>query len=144
MSEKRTGVGPWLSERVAWPRWFVLFLFLITIFNGIIFVSIVLTYWRPDIAPVPITGDVVIGLHLQLFEAFLAALAIGIAVTGFVGYATLKEAAERRAEETAREVAQSVASATRPEGYRPSDNTPDLTGIGTNGAPADREPEEGI
>lgn len=59
----------------------------------------------------PITSDVAIGLHLQLFEAFLAALAIGLAVFGFAGYAAIKDAAERRADQTAREVMQTYAMA---------------------------------
>lgn len=84
------------------PLWAVFIFVLVSFFNGAIFIAIVFAMWRPETVPVPITGDVAIGLHLQMFEAFLAALGIGMAVFGFVGYQAIKEAAERKADEAAR------------------------------------------
>lgn len=87
-----------------------LFIFtLVGIANILIFLSVLSLFWRPDTVPVPITSDVALGMHLQLFEAILAALAIGLAVFGFVGYAAIKDAAERRADDTARQVMQTYA-----------------------------------
>lgn len=136
------GLSPWLGERVPLPRWIVLLLFLLSGFNGIIFFALVSAFWRPDSVPVPITGDVVLGLHLQLFEAFLAALAIGLAVFGLIGFATLREAAERRAEESAREVAQRFMDETRASGPA-SSQAPDLAGLPEDVQAGKREPEEG-
>jgi hypothetical protein len=116
---------------------------LFTAFNGLIFLGVVSAFWRPDVVPVPITGDVALGMHLQLFEAFLAALAIGLAVFGFVGYAAIREAAERRAEETAREVFQRFGSATA-EGALARTERPDLSGLDNDVKPGDRQPEEEI
>ena len=52
-----------------------------------------------DIAPVSMSVDEVLGIHLALFEAIMTALALGLALFGFVGYFTVREAAERRAED---------------------------------------------
>lgn len=81
------------------PVWLASVFVLVSFFNLFIFVVLIAAFWRPDTVPVPITGDVAIGLHLQLFEAFLAALGIGLAVLGFVGYQAIREAAERRADD---------------------------------------------
>jgi len=82
-------------------------------------------------------------MHLQLFEAFLAALAIGLAVFGFAGYAAIRESAERRAEDTAREYMQRHSKATSEDPVSASDQ-PDLRGLDTDINPGDREPEERI
>jgi hypothetical protein len=116
---------------------------LLTGFNSFIFISVALTYWRPDVVPVPITGDAVIGLHLQLFEAFLAALSIGLAVFGFVGYAAIRESAERRAEEVSRNYMQRFGNATNDRSVPPTEK-PDLSGLNENGQPGARQPEEDI
>lgn len=143
MTSPKRGIGHWLSEQARLPRWIVLGMFLITSFNAIIFLAVVSAFWRPDTLPVPITGDVAIGMHLQLFEAFLAALAIGLAVFGFAGYAAIRESAERRAEDTAREYMQRHSKATSEDPVSASDQ-PDLRGLDTDINPGDREPEERI
>lgn len=100
--------------------------------------------WRPDTVPVPITGDVALGLHLQLFEVFLTALTIGFAVFGFVGYSTIREAAERRAEDTAKEVVQSLMVVERAPETASTPIEPDLSGLDQDVEPGDREEEEGL
>jgi hypothetical protein len=72
------------------------FFIVIGICNLLIFLTVLVTFWRPDVVPVKITTDVAMGLHLQLFEAVLTSLTIGLAVFGFAGYAAIKDAAERR------------------------------------------------
>jgi hypothetical protein len=117
-------------------------LFLAAAFNGIIFIAIVTVFLEPRAVPVlHVTSDVLLGLHIQIFETFLAALAIGLAVFGVIGYAAIREAAERRAEETAREALQQMRELVRAPNAAGTDE-PDLTGLRTT-APA-RQPEGGI
>lgn len=95
----------WLSV----PGWALIAFILVSVFNVIIFLTLVAGFLRPDTVPVPITGDVAIALHLQLLEVILAAIAIGFAIFGFIGYTAIRDAAERRADATAREVMQAYA-----------------------------------
>ena len=85
------------------PIWATYVFVLVSFFNFFMFLSLVVMLWRPDYVPVAITGDVALGMHLQLFESFLASLGIGLAVFGFVGYQAIRELAERKADQAVRE-----------------------------------------
>lgn len=141
MTEGRRGIGHWLGERAYLPRWVVLILFLATAFNVIIFIAIVLVFLEPEAIPnLHVTSDVLLALHIQIFETFLAALAIGLAVFGVIGYAAIREAAERRAEETAKEAMQGLQELMRPP-QETGTEKPDLAGLPTTAAPSSRQPE---
>lgn len=130
-------------SKISLPAWLIFVFIVVSVVNTLIFVSIVGVFWRPDAIPAPITSDVVIGLHLQLFEAFLAALAIGLAVFGFVGYSAVKEAAERRAEDAARETTQAYLRAQGPSRASLVE-TPDFSGLNNLSGEADPVRETGI
>lgn len=112
----------------AWGFWAVV---LVSFTNVFIFVVVGLWMLRPDSAPVEMTTDVVLGLHLQLFEAFLAALGIGLAFFGFVGYQTIQAAAERKAEETVRSYQGMGAPLTAQAVATPAVESPNLGGLST-------------
>lgn len=129
-----------LNEPRTIPTWWLVVFVLVSFFNAFIFVVIALYAVRPPAVPTVLTTDVVLGLHLQMFEAIIAALGIGLAVFGFVGYSTFREAAERRAELAAREVVQTYLERERPD--RATSNEPDLSGRPTNNAQRTPEGEE--
>ncbi len=141
MDKPRPGWRARLTEPVQLPSWGVLILFLCTAFNVLIFFTLVQAFWRPNSVPVPITGDVVFGLHLQLFEAFLAALAFALALFGFVGFTTIRDLAERRAESIARDYMQRHTEATAPSVPPAVTLEPNLAGLDRDVQPGDREPE---
>lgn len=130
----------WLGGKTETPRWLVLFLFLISAMNLFIFLSIGMTYLYPRNTYTAADRDVVLGLHLQLFEAFLAALALGLAVFGVIGYTTIREAAERRADAAARAVAEAKMAGFQ-ERADAVQGTPDYGELGNT--ETTREPEQG-
>jgi hypothetical protein len=111
------------------PGWAIFGILIVGSANAIVFSAILLFFWRPETVPVPITGDVAIGLHLQLFEAFLAALAIGLAVFGFVGYSALRVAVERRVDHTLKTTMQAYGLQPSTDNSNEGSQTPDLSGL---------------
>lgn len=71
--------------------------------NISIFVALSWWWWRPDIVPVQTTPDVALGLHLQLFEIFVSVVGLVLGVMGFVGYQTIRQTAERKAEDAVKQ-----------------------------------------
>lgn len=90
------------------PGWLWFVCLLATTFNVLVAISVASLFFRPGMVFGAMTSDAAIGLHLQLFEAILASIGISLAVFGFIGFNFVRNAAEKRATDTAREVAERV------------------------------------
>lgn len=75
------------------PLWVMVVLSVATAFNVFIFVSIAGHMWSPSSIDMNIEPSVALGFHLQLFEAFIAAVGVSLAVFGFVGFSAIRNAA---------------------------------------------------
>lgn len=87
------------------PPWVWFLTILLGIFVLILFFAVIVLFHQigERDAQMQVTPAEALALHLQIFEAFLAALSISLAVFGIVGYAAIRNAAMRRAEEVSRE-----------------------------------------
>jgi hypothetical protein len=122
---------------VPMPVWVFGIFLLVGIFNLLIFLAYGWGALSPGSPIRPMSGEAVLGLHIQLFEVVLTSISIGLAVFGFVGYAAIKDAAERRAEETTRSML-SAYQTKQPELSQEAD----LRGLPTSSPQATNKPED--
>lgn len=105
-------------------------LVIIGAFNILIFIAIGMHLLSPAQMPVAITTDVALAMHLQLFEAIIAAVGVALAALGFVGYSTIRNQAVSQADETARKTVHRLAEI---NGLRAGQDdevqSPDLSGL---------------
>lgn len=125
------------SKTVELPGWLVAIFVLVSFCNVIIFGALLVTFWQPRVAPFTVTADVAIGLHIAMLEVVLTALTIVLAVFGFIGYQTIKDAAERKADAALRAYMELNHGSIQPLG--PQDPRPNL---GEDLVPDDKEAEE--
>jgi len=128
------------DSNVGVPMWAIAALIVSGLFNFLALFTIVMYAAAPRFAPFEVSPDVAIGLHVQLLETFLAALGIGLAIVGIVGFNVIRGAAVEAAEKAA-ERYYSAQRSPNPPVQSIETSQPDLGGPV---AEAVTEPEENI
>jgi hypothetical protein len=133
MADKKIG------DQMFLPGWAWLALLILGLFNVILLLGMIaLPHAPPDYTPYVWQPGEALGMHLQIFEAFLTALSIGLAVFAFVGYTAIKNAAVQKAEDVARSTTVELVKLLQPKDI--STPPPNLQGFEAGGFEK-REPE---